>query len=120
MYTFIQEIQEALEERQNNLDNSSALTQTNTSSAEPFAFESQINTDTYPVDLPSKLTDNLLQSPNESNKVTNETIPLLGVVNEKKKEDKQSEIHLGGEQKFNWISTKDTINIKKEAVTPVK
>ncbi|CAF2843826.1 unnamed protein product [Rotaria sp. Silwood2] len=114
---FVQEIQEALDERQNNLDSFLVRTQSNTSLAEPFAFESQIDTDTYPINLSSKSTDELLLPSIESdNNISNETVPSLVVPNEKD----QSEKHPCHQQQLSWTSVKDTFNIKKEIVTPPK
>ncbi len=117
-YAFIQEIQEALDERQNNLDSLLAHNhdQPNIPLAEPFAFESQIDADTYPVDLSSKSTDELLNPPNESeNNISNETVPLLPVPNNKK----QSENQHYHRQKSSWTSSKDPVTIKTEPITPV-
>ncbi|CAF0918379.1 unnamed protein product [Rotaria sp. Silwood1] len=108
---------EALDERQNNLDTFFVHNQTNTSLAEPFAFESQIDTDTYPIDLSARSTDEIFHPLIESdNNMSNETVPSLAVPNEKN----QSEIHPCHQQQLNWTSVKDPINIKKEAVTPPK
>ncbi len=106
----MQEIQEVRDEQQNNIDSLLAHNQVNAPLAEPFAFESLLNTDTYPVDLSSK-------SINESeNNISNETVPLLTVPSERE----QSEIHNCHRQPSNWISVKDPISIKQETITPVK
>ena len=100
----MQEIQEALDERQNNLD---SLPTDN----RPFAFESQIDTDTYPINLSLKSTDDSLQQGHnglETN-TSNETVPLLAAPMEKNHSRNSS-----------WTSTKNVSNIKKEAITPVK
>jgi hypothetical protein len=114
IYAFIQEIQEALDEQQNNLDSLLAHNQVNIPLAQPFAFESQIDTDTYPVNLS-------LKSTNESeNNISNETVPLLAAPNEKENEKNHSEIDNNRRRKSNWTLTKDLINIKKEPKTPVR
>jgi len=109
----MQEIQEVRDEQQNNIDSLLAHNQVNVPLAEPFAFESLLNTDTYPVDLSSKSIDESLQP---ENNISNETVPLLTVPNERE----QSEIHNCHRQQSNWISVKDPINIKQETITPVK
>jgi len=103
----MQEIQEAFDERQNNIDSLLAHNQVNNT---PFAFESQIDTDTYPINLSLKSTDESFQTTTnqlETNQL-NETIPLLAAPNEKENKEKS-----------NWISTKNLTNIKKEPITPV-
>lgn len=57
-----------MEERQNDLD---SLLPADRTTGEPFAFESQLETETQPVDLSSKSIDE-----SESN-VSNETLPVL-------------------------------------------
>ncbi|CAF0937085.1 unnamed protein product [Adineta steineri] len=103
-YAFMQEIQEALDEQQNNIDSLLVHNQVNIPAEEPFAFESQIDTDTYPVDLSSRSTnESLLQIPNElENTISNVTTPSLTAPNQKEK------------------SKKDLNNIKKELRTPSK
>jgi hypothetical protein len=98
----MQEIQEALDERQNNFDSLLA----NIPLAQPFAFESQIDTDINPINLSLKSTDELLQQ-SESN-ISNETVPLLAAPNEKENQNQR------------WTSKKDLPDIKTEAVTPVR
>ncbi|CAF4373141.1 unnamed protein product, partial [Adineta steineri] len=100
----MQEIQEALDEQQNNIDSLLVHNQVNIPAEEPFAFESQIDTDTYPVDLSSRSTnESLLQIPNElENTISNVTTPSLTAPNQKEK------------------SKKDLNNIKKELRTPSK
>ncbi len=110
---FIQEIQEALDEQKNNLDSLLTHNQVNL----PFAFESQVDTNTQPMNLSLKSTDESLQLPIESeNNISNETVPLLAVPNEKN----QSEISHNHRRKSSWTSVKDSFNIKKEAITPVR
>ncbi|CAF0848261.1 unnamed protein product [Adineta steineri] len=98
------QIQEALDEQQNNIDSLLVHNQINIPAEEPFAFESQIDTDTYPVDLSSRSTnESLLQLPNElENTISNVTTPSLTAPNQKEK------------------SKKDLNNIKKELRTPPK
>ncbi|CAF3775481.1 unnamed protein product [Rotaria sordida] len=113
----ILQVQDALNERQNNVDSCLIHNQTNKSLVDPFAFESQIDTDTYPLDLSSKSTDELLRPSIESdNNMSNETIPSLAVPNERK----QSDINPCHQRQSSWTSVKDSINIKKEAITPPK
>lgn len=101
-YAFVQEIQDALDEQQNNFDSLiNCHQQKNKTLTEPFAFESQIDTDTYPVDLSLKSTDD---SNEQTLNQTNESLPILGAPDEKER---------------TWIVEKNMSNIKKEAVTPV-
>lgn len=117
-HVFMQEIQEALDERQNNLDSLLAHDHDDLPAAEPFAFESQIDTDTYPVDLSSRSIDESLQRAKELEaNVSNETIPLLPVPNQRQ----QSEAPPSHRRKTpSWISAKDSAQIKRELVTPVR
>ncbi|CAF3458783.1 unnamed protein product [Rotaria socialis] len=118
---FVQEIQEALDEHQNNLDSSLGRTQTNASLVEPFAFESQIDTDTYTVDRSSKSTDEFLKPSIESDNISNETaVSSLAASNEQENEIKQSEMDLSHQQESSWTSVKDLIHVKREAITPPK
>jgi hypothetical protein len=69
------------------------------------------------MNLSLKSTDESLQPPIElENNISIEIIPLLVAPNEKN----QSEIDHNRQQKSNWTSVKDSINIKKEVITPVK
>jgi len=117
----MQEIQEALDERQNNLDSLLAHNQVNIPLEQPFAFESQVDTDTHPINSSLKSTDGSFQPSIESgNNISNETVPLLAAPNEKENKNKQSEIDdRNCQQKSNWTLAKDSINIKKEPITPV-
>ena len=101
----MQEIQEALDERQNNLDSLLTHNQPHAPLEEPFAFESEIDTVNRSSHPP-------IQS--ETN-VSNETVPLLAVPNEKKQSEKQH----SHRPQSTWTSAKDPLNIKKEAITPV-
>jgi hypothetical protein len=108
----MQEIQEALDERQNNLDSLLAHNQANI----PFAFESQTDTDINPLDLSAKSIDESLHlSDQAETNISNETVPLLAVPNEKT----PSKNHHGRQSKSSWTSTKDRMSIKKEPITPV-
>ena len=98
----MQEIQEVLDERQNNLDSLLAHNQVNTSLGEPFAFESEIDTNTYPVDLPPRSMD-------ESSQPINEPDTNLS-----------NEINCHAQTSSTWLSRKNPIKIKKELITPVK
>jgi hypothetical protein len=103
-----------LDERQNNFDSLLAQNQDNVRQTEPFAFESQVETDTHPLDLTSKSIDNSLQTQSESeNDLSNETVPSLAIPNERE----QPEIR---RRNSNWTSVQDQISIKKETVTPVR
>lgn len=86
--------------------------------AEPFAFESQIDTDTYPLDLSLKSTDDSNQETlNQSeNNRSNESIPILGAPHER---DRTENVN-NQPRKTSWSSTRNIPNIKKEAITPVK
>ena len=101
----MQELQEALDERQNHFDSLLANNRTNT----PFAFESQVDQDINPMNLSLKSTDDLSQErqPPATN-VSNETLPLLAAPHEK-------ENHHRGRKS----SRNDSTEIKTEAVTPV-
>jgi hypothetical protein len=69
------------------------------------------------MNLSLKSTDESLQPLIElENNISNEIVPLLVAPNEKN----QSEIDPNRREKSNWTSVKDSINIKKEAITPVK
>lgn len=117
VYAFIQEIQEALDEQQNTIDSLVSHNQINNPLAQPFAFESQIDSDTYPVNLSLKSTDELIHPTNESeNNILNETIPILAAPNNKKQSETD---HQSRQQKSSWTSTKDSFHIKKEPITPV-
>ncbi|CAF1605314.1 unnamed protein product [Adineta ricciae] len=96
------QIQEVLDERQNNLDSLLAHNQVNTSLGEPFAFESEIDTNTYPVDLPPRSMD-------ESSQPINEPDTNLS-----------NEINSHTQTNSSWLSRKNPIKIKKESITPPK
>jgi len=69
------------------------------------------------MNLSLKSTDESLQPLIElENNISNEIVPLLVAPNEKN----QSEIDHNHREKSNWTSVKDSINIKKEVITPVK
>ena len=117
----MQEIQEALDERQNHFDSLLAHNQANVPLVEPFAFESQVDADTHPMNLSLKSTDELIQRPIEAgNSISNETVPLLPAPNEKEKERNQSKISGNRRRKSSWTLARDASNIKTEPVTPVR
>lgn len=97
----MQEIQEAIDERQNQFDSILAHNQANHLGAQPFAFESQIDTDLNPVDLS-------LKSSNESDShISKETVPLLAAPDSTPR------------RRAHRTSNKKTPDVKMEAVTPV-
>ncbi len=112
----MQEIQEALDERQNYIDSLLAHDQVPTPLVEPFAFESQLESDTHPMNLSFKSTDESLYPPNQSDtNKSNETVPLLAAPNDKD----QSQSDPNRRQRPNWTSAEELMNIKREPITPV-
>ena len=80
----MQEIQEALDERHNQLDSLLVQNQVDHSLAQPFAFESQIDPDLNPVDLSLKSSNESLQRSLELDRPSSkESVPLLNAPNEK-------------------------------------
>ena len=103
-HVFMQEIQEALDERQNQFDSILVHNQANHLLEQPFAFESQIDTDLNPVDLS-------LKSSNEADShVSKETLPSLAAP------DKTNSTP---QRRAYRTSNKETPDVKMEAVTPV-
>ena len=103
-------MEDVLDERQNQIDSLLADRRDHRRSEEPFAFESQIDTDTYPIDLSSKSIDTSLQSVADAeNTIGDEPPPILAL----------TKTHVHRPQISSRSSTKDRIEVKKETITPV-
>ena len=113
----MQEIQEALDERQNNIDSLAGYGRMNQLRAEPFAFESQVETESQPVDLSARSFDESFQLTNKLDNLSrNESFPVLATT-EKRRQLQQSE---NSDNHSNDRTRNESIIVKKEAITPVR
>ena len=103
-------MEDVVDEHQNQLDSLHADRRDHRRSEEPFAFESQIDTDTYPIDLSSKSLDTSLASVVDPENPTGDELPAILAL---------PKTHIRRPQIFSRPSTKDRIDVKKENITPV-